>query len=299
MSRIRDAVTLGARAVYRAPVPPQIYTHALREARRALPTGGVQKRHAVDVEMIARTRCVWLDRHHADQGVIVLLHGGAFVSGPFAGDWEWLSAQAEAAGCAGLMIDYRAAPDHQHPVALDDVRAVIGALAEDGRISDGSWILAGQNAGGGLAVSLARTCSPRPAALVLMAPWLDLALENANISETDHHDPVHERRMHRAAAERYAGRTPLDDPELSPLNSDLAGLPPVHLAVGTRDLFLTDARVARVQLEEGGVEVRFREVNGRLGTLARLRRGEDVGRLLREQAAFIREVTGEGLSPRR
>ncbi len=286
MGTIRDAVTVGARAVYRAPVPSSIYTRALREARRATPPGAVLKRHAVDVEMIGRTRCVWLDRHRAEQGVIVHLHGGAYVSGPFAGDWEWLSAQAEAAGCAGLMVDYRFAPDHTHPVALEDAEAVLRSLA-DGPLMAHPWALAGQNAGGGLALAVARRVDPAPAVVLAMAPWLDLGLENTRITETDQHDPVHERRMLQAAARSYAGRTPLDDPDLSPINADLSTLPPLHLSVGTRDIFVTDARIARVQLEEIGVEVRYREINGRLGTLVRLRRGEDVARLLHEQAGMI------------
>ncbi|MGP9694750.1 alpha/beta hydrolase fold domain-containing protein [Brachybacterium sp. AOP25-B2-12] len=300
MGRIRDAAVLAGRTAYRLPMPSAVYTNGLREARRALPPGRVQKSHAVDLQMIGRTRCVWLDRHHADRGVLVHLHGGAFVSGPFTGDWEWLSAQADAQECAALMIDYRAAPDHVHPVALDDTGAVLTVLAEQGILRPGGWVLTGQNAGGGLALTIARRIVagelpvPAPAGLVLMSPWLDLSLETTGISETGGHDPVHERRMLEAAARQYAGRTPREDPDLSPLNAHLAGLPPIHLAVGTRDIFVTDVRVARLQLEEQGIEVRYREVSGRIGALVRLRRGEDMKRLLREQAAFVREALGTG-----
>lgn len=304
MGRIReavqDAVTVSARAVYRTPVPPVIYTHGLREARRPLPPGRVQKAHAIDLEMIDRTRCVWLDRHHADQGVLVHLHGGAYVSGPFTGDWEWLSQQAQALGCAGLMVDYRVAPDHTHPVALEDTEAVLGALGAAGML-DRPWVLSGQNAGGGLALTVARRLSaaaredaiPAPAGVIAMAPWLDLELDNTRISETGRRDPYHERRMLQAAAASYAGRTPLSDPELSPINADLSGLPPLHLSVGTSDIFLTDVRVQRVRLVEKGVDVRYRELSGRLGTVVRLRRGEDMRRLLTEQAGLLRELFGE------
>lgn len=312
MGRIRDAVVVGARAVYRVPVPAAVYTHSLREARRSLPPGRVQRTHAVDVEMLGRTRCVWLDRHLADRGVIVHLHGGAYVSGPFAGDWEWLSAQADAARCAGLMVDYRFGPDHTYPVAQDDALAVLTELARSGVIADGTWVLSGQNAGGGLALTVARrirggaesddaagtddaegtegTAIPAPAGLVLMAPWVDLTLENTGITETGRHDPVHERRMLEAAARCYAGRTSLEDPDLSPLYADLAGIGPLHLSVGTRDILLTDTRIEKMQLEELGVDVTYREVGGRLGVVLRLRRGEDMQRLLREQAAFVERV---------
>lgn len=296
--RIKDAAVVGARAVYRTPLPPVIYTHGLREARRPLPPGGVQKAHAIDVEMIDRTRCVWLDRHHADAGVLVHLHGGAFVSGPFAGDWQWLSRQARELGCAGLMVDYRVAPDHQHPVALDDAQAVLVELAARG-VLDRPWVLSGENAGGGLALTIARrladsgASAPAPSGVIAMAPWLDLELDTTRISETSRRDPYHERRMLAAAAASYAGRTPLADPDLSPMNADLSRIGPLHLSVGSDDIFVTDARILRARLQEQGVDLRYREIAGRMGSLVRLSRGEDMRRLLEEQTAFLRERLGD------
>src|SRR5690625_7212481 len=79
---------MGARTVRRIPIPSALSHQALREARRPNPPSAVLKRHAVEVEMIGRTRCVWLDGHLARQEpVIVHLNGGAYVSGPFASDW--------------------------------------------------------------------------------------------------------------------------------------------------------------------------------------------------------------------
>ena len=107
MGRIRDAVVVGARTVRRIPIPSALSHQALREARRPNPPSAVLKRHAVEVEMIGRTRCVWLDGHLARQEgdpVIVHLNSGAYVSGPFASDWAWLSRQADARGCAALKI---------------------------------------------------------------------------------------------------------------------------------------------------------------------------------------------------
>ncbi|MGO3507204.1 MAG: alpha/beta hydrolase fold domain-containing protein, partial [Brachybacterium tyrofermentans] len=117
-----------------------------------------------------------------------------------------------------------------------------------------------------------------------------LELSNAGITETDQVDPVHERRLLRDAARRYAGRTSLDDPDLSPINATLEGLPPVHLSVGTRDLFLSEVRVAKLQLEENGQDVSFREISGRLGLQLVARKGEDIERVHREQADLIARV---------
>ncbi|HJC69526.1 alpha/beta hydrolase fold domain-containing protein [Brachybacterium sp. EE-P12] len=299
MGRIRDAVVTGARAAARIPIPSALTHQALREARSPQPPSHVLKSHAVEAEMIGRTRTVWLDRHHLGNGLIIHLHGGAYVSGPFTSDWSWLSRQVEAQDCAGLMVDYRNAPDHQHPVARDDVEAVLDALAQDGRLGGGPWVLSGQHSGGGLAVVVARRLAdraaegqdaapvPAPAAIVVMSPWLDLELSTAGMSETDQSDPVHERRLLRDAARRYAGRTPLDDPDLSPINRGLEGLPPLHLSVGQKDLFASDARVARLQLEEHGAELSYREIGGRLGLQLLPRKGEDIERLHREQSEMI------------
>ncbi|PWH07531.1 esterase [Brachybacterium endophyticum] len=304
MSRIRDAVMMAGRTVRRLPLPKAFYTHTLREARRPMPGGGVLKRHAVDVEMVDRTRCVWLDRHHASEGVIVHLHGGAFVSGPFAGDWAWLSHQVDARRCAGVLVDYRTAPDHQHPVALEDVEAVLVELSRSGVLGDAPWVLSAHNAGAGLALALVRRIRdghgplkdvPAPSLVVMMSPWADLELANTGMTETGRKDFPQERRMLGVAAQAYAGRTPLDDPDLSPVNAHLHELPPMHLSVGTSDIFLTDARVLRLQLEEAGPEVAYREVHGRLALLSGLRGGEEMGRLLGEQRAAI----ATALSPRR
>lgn len=300
MGRIRDSLVVGARAAVRVPIPTALSTHAMREARTAMPPGFVQKKHAIDVEMLGRTRCVWLDRHHADKGVIVHLHGGAYLSGPFAADWAWLSRHAHEQGCAALMIDYRTAPDHQHPIALDDVEAVLAALGEQGVLGETPWVLSGQHAGGGLALVVTRRLLdaeapvvPAPSAIIAVCPWLDLELSNSGISEAGAADPVHERRLLREAACIYAGRTPLSDPALSPINGSLRGMPPLHLSVGTKDLFLSDVRVARLQLEENEVDVRYRELNGRLGLRLWMRRGEDMERVHREHSQLITTALGE------
>jgi acetyl esterase/lipase len=258
----------------------------------------------VDVEMLGRTRTVWLDRHLSDQGIVVLLHSGAYVSGPFTGDWEWLSRQVDTRRCAGLLVDYRVAPDHHHPVALDDTLAALDDLAAQDRL--GPYVLSGINAGAGVALSAAcrlrdresttdaAPLAPVPSGLVLMSPWADLELANTGMTETGQRDFVHERRMLKVAAQAYAGRTPLDDPILSPVNAPLRGLPPVHLSVGTKDIFLTDTRVLRLQFEQSELDVAYREVAGRLSTVPWWSKGEDAGRLMREQAEGIRNA----LNPR-
>ena len=81
MGRIRDAVVTGARAAARIPIPSALTHQALREARSPQPPSHVLKSHAIEQEMIGRTRTVWLDRHHRGNGLIIHLHGGAYVLG--------------------------------------------------------------------------------------------------------------------------------------------------------------------------------------------------------------------------
>lgn len=292
MGRIQDAVVVSARAVRSVPLPASLYTGSLREMRKAYPPSDVQKRHAIDVEVINRTRTVWLDRHLADRGVIVHIPGGFYLSGPLRGDWKWASEQADAQQCAAVVIDYRHAPDYQHPTALDDVVAVIEELARREVLSASSWVLSGLDAGGGLALAAAQADLPvAPAGLILMSPWLDLSLSTTTLSETAGvSDPVHTRRTLQVAADAYAGRTDLEDPRLSPLNGSMEGLPPLHLSVGVKDILRTDVRVAKLQLEEAGIDVSYREITGHLHLLTGLPRSGDAQRLYGEQREFVRRV---------
>lgn len=303
MSRIKEYAVLTGRTIKRMPLPTWVYTSGFGKARVAQPGGAVLKKHAVDVAMVARTRVVWLDRHKAANGIIVHVHGGSYVSGPFAWDWQWMSDQADRRECAAVLIDYRHAPDYPHPTALVDCAEVITQLSRDGVLREGNWILSGQQAGGGLALALAdQLCEgrrgpgaevPPPSGLVLMSPWWDLELNNVDLTATEQRDPVHERRILELAAKAYAGRTPLDDPALSPVNANLEALAPIHLSVGLKDIFLTDTRIMKLQFERQDLDVEYRECAGKLVGMGRLPRGADAKRLFDEQAAFIRRRLGE------
>src|SRR5699024_7201292 len=95
--------------------------------------------------------------------------------------------------------------------------------------------------------------------------------------------------------------TPLDDPDLAPINASPKGLPPVHLSVGLRDLFLADVRVARLQLERHGLDLSYREISGRLGMELIPRRGADIERRHRAPADVTERVLSRpsALSSRR
>lgn len=288
MNRIQDYAKIAGRTLTRTPLPDWAYSTAFGKVRIPVPGGKVAKRHAVDVELINRTRVVWLDRHKAAAGIVIYLHGGGYSAGPFTGEWQWLSQQVDGRECAGLMIDYRYGPDYVHPTALDDSQAVIDELKPI------NWVIAGHQSGCGLALALVGRLEPeaRPSGLVLMNPWLDLEMSNLELAETETHDPVHERRYWKLSAQGYAGRAELADPELSPVNSHFSQLPPIHFSVGTKDIFLTDSRVVKLQLEQAGCALTYREIGGRISVTPWLRRGADMDRLMREQAVFTERALG-------
>ena len=289
MSRIKYYAKIAGRTLTQTPLPDWAYGRAFGKIRLANPGTSVSKKHAIITETVQRTRVVWLDQHKASNGLIVYIHGGGFSSGPYLGDWEWLSQQADAREAAGLLIDYRYGPDYVHPTALEDCLAVLDTLDLS------RWVLVGHQSGAALALATANKLSEQqqPQAIVLMNAWLDLELSNLELAtETGAKDPVHERKFWCLSAQKYAGRTPLDDPDLSPVNGSLEGSSPVHYSVGTKDLFLTDARVMKLQLEQAGRDVTYREIGGRISVNPRLRRGADMERLQREQAIFIERALG-------
>ncbi|MGR7026748.1 alpha/beta hydrolase fold domain-containing protein [Geodermatophilus sp. URMC 62] len=235
----------------------------------------------------------WLRPALADRGVLVYVHGGSFVTGPVAGQWRWLAARGAQLSMSAVMVDHRVAPEHPHPAALDDVVTALRSLLSARAPRPGRWALTGDSAGGALALAATRTLvadgSSLPTALVLVAPWVDLALANPQIPGTEPDAPVLSRRFLQPSALAYAGRTPLADHRLSPLHSDLAGLPPVHLTTGTRNILVHDVRLLRRRLLDAGVTVDFLEEPGALHAYPVLGAGPATDRALAAQAAFLRE----------
>lgn len=189
-------------------------------------------------------------------GAVVYLHGGAYVSQIVKQHW---SLAAEIADATGRVVDvpiYGLAPQHTGRAALAFGLAVLAGLdhefGPDSRID-----LAGDSAGGGLAVLLAqarREARLLPARrVVVMAPWLDISMANPEADEVEPHDPWLTRLGLHPVARAWAGDLQRTDPRLSPLYGDVRGLPPLDVFVGTRDITICDSRlfVQRI-LDSGG-----------------------------------------------
>jgi acetyl esterase/lipase len=171
---------------------------------------------------------------------VIYLHGGAYTSEIVSQHWSLVAYLAEQTGCDVHVPIYGLAPEHDGLTALEFVTRVIAA-------QDRPCYLAGDSAGGGLAM-LAAQAAPGVAGLTLLAPWLDLAMDNPGIEAIEPYDPWLARPGLRPIADAWAGGLDLRDPRLSPIHGDLTGLPPLQILVGTRDITVADCRTLRDRL---------------------------------------------------
>jgi epsilon-lactone hydrolase len=179
--------------------------------------------------------------------VIVYLHGGGFRMGSLASHREIIGRLASEAGVQALGVDYRLAPEHPLPAALEDAVAVLDGLERIGFAAD-RIALAGDSAGGALAlgaiVARLRQSKPPPAAAYLMSAWTDLTASGESYQTRAELDPIHQRPMILAIARTALGPgVDSADPCLSPLFAEAAkmsALPPLLMQVGERETLVSD-----------------------------------------------------------
>ncbi|MFC1960123.1 alpha/beta hydrolase [Chloroflexota bacterium] len=194
----------------------------------------------------------------AGDGVILYLHGGAYTAGSPTLYRGLTSRLALASGTRALSIDYRLAPEHPFPAALDDALAAYRGLLESG-IKPQNIIVVGDSAGGGLTtallVSLRDSGDPLPAGAVLISPWTDLAGTGASILARANVDPILQWSSLKRMADGYRGDYEARHPLVSPLYADLRDLPPLLIQVGDLEILLHDATRLAERAEAVGVDV--------------------------------------------
>ena len=192
--------------------------------------------------------------------VLLYLHGGAYVIGS-ARDYLTLSAAlGRAAGCRAVSIDYRLAPEHPFPAAVDDALEAWRALLAQG-VKPEQVVVAGDSAGGGLALAMllaARDAGlPQPAGALLLSPWVDLACESHSMSTRAAADPSLRRDGLLAMAAHYLQGRAAHTPLASPVHANLAGLPPLLVQVGTSEVLLDDSLRLATRAAQADVAVRL------------------------------------------
>lgn len=224
-------------------------------ARSGLPDGVAV--HAGEVAGVAGTwfRPEAAGREPGAGKTILFLHGGGYLFGSSRSHGPLAAGIALAASAAVYAADYRLAPEHRFPAALDDAMAVlIELIARDGAEN---VVIAGDSAGGGLVLATLLGAQRRghrlPAAAVTLSAWTDLTLSSRSVTERARIDPLMSRRQLEANAEGYLGDHDRRDPLASPVFGDLSGLPPLYMQVGTEEILHDDTlRVAEAVRAAGG-----------------------------------------------
>jgi epsilon-lactone hydrolase len=224
--------------------------------------------------------------------VLLFLHGGGYELGSVRSDGELAARLGRASGMRVLFPEYRLAPEHPFPAAVEDVLAAWRWLRADQGLSASSIAVAGDSAGGGLAVALlvaARDAGEAlPAAAVLMSPTVDLTSSGASMTERADQDPISTPAMLRQFAADYLAGADPKTPLASPLFAVLSGLPPLLIQVGTADLLLSDSERLATAARQAGVDVTLEIGEGLphvypllLGTPEAAQATEQTGKFLR------------------
>ena len=194
---------------------------------------------------------------------VLYFHGGGYVFGSPVTHRRLCEDIARAGGCAVLNLDYRLAPEHPFPAAVDDAIAGLTFIGENGPDGTGvarSVFVAGDSAGGGLTLATLLAARERgldqPDAAIAISAWTDLANTGESITSLADDDP--QKRsvpMLENLACQYLGGGDAENPLASPLYADLAGLPPLLMQVGGAEMLLSDTTRAAERARAAGVDV--------------------------------------------
>lgn len=222
----------------------------------ALPTGCFH-----EPATIGGVRCERVTPQGAVAGRAMLyLHGGAYTAGSPRSHRPLVARLAEAARAVAVVADYRLGPEHRFPAAVEDALAVYRAMLADGA-DPGQLIVAGDSAGGGLALALALALkaegAPQPAGYFVISPWADLTQSGASYRTKADTDPMITKAGLDENAQMYLGGLDARDPLASPVFGDFAGVSPVLIQTGSEEALLSDSITMADVLGQARVAVRL------------------------------------------
>jgi epsilon-lactone hydrolase len=203
--------------------------------------------------IVATPRQIRPDRH------ILYIHGGAYVLGSPRSHIAMCARLAKRAAATITVIDYRLAPEHVYPAAIDDCVAAYRAIIAE--VDPALVTIAGDSAGGGATLAtigaLKAAGDPLPGAVYVLSPWTDLTGSGESLTTRVPFDPMFDGTGLPEAAMTYAGDIPLDDPGVSPLFADPTGYPPTLIQTGMDEILLSDSVRLAERYEAAGVDVRL------------------------------------------
>ncbi|HEY2444598.1 MAG TPA: alpha/beta hydrolase [Rhizomicrobium sp.] len=260
MSLTAELIRLGSRIFLKPRMLPGIDIGERRKRLRNFerwvfgPAAGTETTELV----LGGVQAVRIARPESDpERQILFLHGGGYVTGS-PGLYRHITWRFAAAARARLIaVDYRLAPEHPFPAALDDAAAAWRALLAEGADPKCSAIM-GDSAGGGLALALALRLrdegGPQPAAVVALSPWTDLAITGDSCRD-DEADPMLPSVCLEPFAAQYLAGTDSRHPYASPLYGDPTGLPPTLIQVGGDEILRDDSTRMAERMRQAGCQV--------------------------------------------
>lgn len=209
---------------------------------------------------IAGVPATWVNHDEFERDrVLLYFHGGGYVSGSPRHYQGLIARLANSAQMPMLAVDYRLAPEHPFPAALEDAWSAYWWLLSE-EIAPDRIAIGGDSAGGGLAMALLLalkdTGMPQPASAFAISPWLDLTMSGISIETNFESDYLSLAGMEKTA-EMYLNGRDARNPLASPIFGDLRGLPPLLVQAGTAEMLYDDARIFCKRAADAGVNVEF------------------------------------------
>lgn len=244
---------LGGRALDPALPWPVQRTRLDQATRIAL----LPRRTTITEQTIAGLRTEVVSGRAPDSGLTMIhFHGGGYCLGSAVTARSWAAHLSAQTGCRVILPEYRLAPEHPYPAALEDARTVFGALSGSGPV-----VVSGDSAGGGLALALVLSMRDAgqelPAGIILLSPWLDLGRDRRAVPDLVRRDVLLTPDWLDACARAYADPSRWADPLISPLHAAHSGLPPLLIQAGTEELLAPDAGLLAASASAAGADVTY------------------------------------------
>lgn len=253
----------------------------------------------VEQVAVGKATALWVDAEAANkQRVVLHLHGGGFAFGSAKCSVEYCERLSKAVEGRCLALEYRLAPEAPFPAALDDAEEAYRWLLSRGYAPD-QIVLSGESAGGGLAISTAVAIRdaglPGPAGIVVLSPLVDCSLSSPSIDRGQGKDPIIDRDLLTYMVCSYFQSHSPKDPRVSPVNANLAGLPPLLIQASRDEVLVDDATRLAERARQAGVSVQLSLYQERLHAFSLFPFLPNAQRALEEIRAFANGIVmGKG-----